>query len=72
MSAVMSNPNDYPDLLLAEARIAYRAMQRAESTMHRLNGYRNKTAGMKYDYNRASRVYHENKTIFDRIMRGEA
>lgn len=68
----MSKPNEYPDLLLAEARIAYRAMQRAESTMHRINGYRNKTPGMKDDYNRASRVYHENKTIFDRIMRGEA
>lgn len=72
MSAVLSKPNEYPDLLLAEARIAYRAMCRAESEMHRLNGYRNKTPGMKDDYNRASRIYHENKTIFDRIMRGEA
>ena len=72
MSAVLAEPIQSADLQLAEARIAYRAMQRAESTMHRINGYRNKTPGMKDDYNRASRVYHENKTIFDKIMRGEA
>ena len=72
MSAVLSQIPPSAAEQLAEARIAYRAMQRAESTMHRINGYRNKTPGMKDDYNRASRVYHENKTIFDRIMRGEA
>ncbi len=72
MSAVLEQSPLCAALQLAEARIAYRAMQRAESTMHRINGYRNKTLGMKDDYNRASRVYHENKTIFDRIMRGEA
>ena len=72
MSAVLEQSPLCAALQLAEARIAYRAMCRAESTMHRINGYRNKTPGMKADYNRASRVYHENKTIFDRIMRGEA
>ena len=72
MSAVLEQSPLCAALQLAEARIAYRAMQRAESTMHRINGYRNKTPGMKDDYNRASRVYHENKTIFDRIMRGDS
>lgn len=72
MSAVLAEPIQSADLQLAEARIAYRAMCRAESEMHRLKGYRAMTHGMKADYNRASRVYHENKTIFDRIMRGEA
>lgn len=72
MSAVLAEPIESADLQLAEARIAYRAMLRAESTMHRLNGYRTKTPGMKDDYNRASRVYHENKSLFDKIMRGDA
>lgn len=70
MSAVLSEPIQSADLLLAEARIAYRAMKRAEAQMHRINGYRAKTPGMKDDYNRASRVFHDNKAIFDKIMAG--
>lgn len=58
--------------VLAQARSAYREMLHAEAEMRRLDGYARKTAGMKLDYDKASRVYHENKTIFEQIMRGES
>ena len=70
MNAVLEQSPLCAALQLAEARIAYRAMKRAEAQMHRINGYRNKTPGMKDDLARASGIYRHNTQLHEKIMRG--
>ena len=53
------------------ARDAWRSRCDAERTMARLRTYRGRwTAGMKDDFNRASRAYTHNTELHEKIMRG--